>query len=118
MSKIWRSARDEGWLDVAAAAECLRRSIRTTRRLTPVSCSSVRPALLEWECESSASSIASRLASRLAVHERLNRVESGRYALNVYGREGHPCNRCGTPIVREKFRNRSSHFCPRCQRKR
>lgn len=43
---------------------------------------------------------------------------SGRYALNVYGREGHPCNRCGTPIVREKFRNRSSHFCPRCQRKR
>ena len=44
--------------------------------------------------------------------------ESGRYALNVYGREGHPCNRCGTPIVREKFRNRSSHFCPRCQRKR
>lgn len=44
--------------------------------------------------------------------------QSGRYALNVYGREGHPCNRCGTPIVREKFRNRSSHFCPRCQRKR
>ncbi len=38
-------------------------------------------------------------------------------SLNVYGLEGHPCKRCGTPIVREKFMNRSSYFCPRCQRK-
>lgn len=44
--------------------------------------------------------------------------ESGRHALNVYGREGRPCKRCGTPIVRERFMNRSSHLCPRCQRKR
>jgi formamidopyrimidine-DNA glycosylase len=35
--------------------------------------------------------------------------------LNVYGREGEPCRRCGTPIVREAFMNRSSHRCPRCQ---
>ena len=39
-------------------------------------------------------------------------------SLDVYGLECHPCKRCGTPIVREKFMNRSSHFCPRCQRKR
>lgn len=38
--------------------------------------------------------------------------------LNVYGRGGHSCKRCGTPIVRERFMNRSSHFCPSCQRKR
>ncbi|GAA3762835.1 bifunctional DNA-formamidopyrimidine glycosylase/DNA-(apurinic or apyrimidinic site) lyase [Microbacterium kribbense] len=38
--------------------------------------------------------------------------------LRVYGLAGRPCGRCGTPIVREKFMNRSSHFCPRCQRKR
>ncbi|MGN0094811.1 MAG: bifunctional DNA-formamidopyrimidine glycosylase/DNA-(apurinic or apyrimidinic site) lyase [Corynebacterium sp.] len=38
--------------------------------------------------------------------------------LRVYGLEGRPCERCGTPILREKFMNRSSHFCPRCQRKR
>ena len=44
--------------------------------------------------------------------------DSGRHALNVYGREGRPCKRCGTPIVRERFMNRSSHLCPRCQRKR
>jgi formamidopyrimidine-DNA glycosylase len=36
-------------------------------------------------------------------------------SLAVYGREGLPCLRCGTPIVREAFANRSSHRCPRCQ---
>ncbi|GAB2918377.1 bifunctional DNA-formamidopyrimidine glycosylase/DNA-(apurinic or apyrimidinic site) lyase [Micromonospora polyrhachis] len=43
--------------------------------------------------------------------------ESGYFdrALNVYGREGLPCTRCGTPIRREPFMNRSSHSCPRCQ---
>ncbi|MDN5860508.1 MAG: bifunctional DNA-formamidopyrimidine glycosylase/DNA-(apurinic or apyrimidinic site) lyase [Pseudonocardia sp.] len=39
-------------------------------------------------------------------------------SLGVYGRAGQPCRRCGTPIVREKFMNRSSHFCPVCQRER
>lgn len=37
-------------------------------------------------------------------------------SLNVYGREGQPCPRCGTPIIREQFMNRSSFRCPRCQR--
>ena len=36
-------------------------------------------------------------------------------SLNAYGREGQPCDRCGTPIRREAFMNRSSHYCPRCQ---
>ena len=45
--------------------------------------------------------------------------ESGYFSrsLDVYGRTGEPCNRCETPIVREQFMNRSSHFCPRCQRR-
>jgi len=38
-------------------------------------------------------------------------------SLHVYGREGEPCDRCGTPIRREAFMNRSSHFCPVCQRR-
>lgn len=38
--------------------------------------------------------------------------------LNVYGREDLPCPRCGTAIVRQQFMNRSSHFCPSCQRLR
>jgi formamidopyrimidine-DNA glycosylase len=36
-------------------------------------------------------------------------------SLDVYGREGKPCNRCGAPILREPFMNRSSYSCPRCQ---
>ncbi|QTX04459.1 bifunctional DNA-formamidopyrimidine glycosylase/DNA-(apurinic or apyrimidinic site) lyase [Agromyces archimandritae] len=40
------------------------------------------------------------------------------HSLNAYGRTGRPCPRCGTPIVRDAFMNRSSHRCPRCQRMR
>lgn len=40
------------------------------------------------------------------------------HSLNAYGQQGKPCPRCGTPIVRVAFMNRSSHFCPRCQRRR
>lgn len=36
-------------------------------------------------------------------------------SLNAYGRTGEPCHRCGTPMVREQWMNRSSHFCPVCQ---
>ena len=36
-------------------------------------------------------------------------------SLHAYGREGLPCERCGTPIRRVEFMNRSSYFCPRCQ---
>ncbi|GAA4481490.1 bifunctional DNA-formamidopyrimidine glycosylase/DNA-(apurinic or apyrimidinic site) lyase [Microbacterium panaciterrae] len=46
--------------------------------------------------------------------------EAGYFAhsLNAYGRTGQPCTRCGGPIRRDAFMNRSSHFCPRCQRRR
>jgi formamidopyrimidine-DNA glycosylase len=36
-------------------------------------------------------------------------------SLEAYGREGQPCSRCGTPIRRDSFMNRSSFSCPRCQ---
>jgi formamidopyrimidine-DNA glycosylase len=36
-------------------------------------------------------------------------------SLEVYGREGRPCSRCGTPVRRVGFMNRSSFFCPTCQ---
>lgn len=35
--------------------------------------------------------------------------------LRVYGREGQPCRRCGTPIERVVVGGRSSFYCPRCQ---
>jgi formamidopyrimidine-DNA glycosylase len=89
--------------------------------------------------EQPASSISRRRARELlgAVREVLDRalVEGGTsfdelyvnvngasgyfaHSLNAYGRAGLPCPRCGTPIVREAFMNRSSHRCPRCQRLR
>jgi formamidopyrimidine-DNA glycosylase len=36
-------------------------------------------------------------------------------SLNVYGRAGHACRRCGAVIRRSAFMNRSSYFCPVCQ---
>jgi formamidopyrimidine-DNA glycosylase len=43
--------------------------------------------------------------------------QSGYFArgLAVYGREGEPCPRCGAPVRRDPFMNRSSYTCPRCQ---
>jgi formamidopyrimidine-DNA glycosylase len=38
------------------------------------------------------------------------------HSLNAYGRTGEPCPRCGRPIVRVSFTNRSSHYCAHCQR--
>jgi formamidopyrimidine-DNA glycosylase len=33
----------------------------------------------------------------------------------VYGREGEPCIRCGTPIEKVRAGGRGTHFCPVCQ---
>ena len=43
--------------------------------------------------------------------------ESGFFdrSLQAYGRAGEPCSRCGTPIRRDPFMNRSSYSCPHCQ---
>jgi formamidopyrimidine-DNA glycosylase len=43
--------------------------------------------------------------------------ESGYFgrSLNVYGRAGEPCLRCGALIRRDPFMNRSSYTCPVCQ---
>lgn len=44
--------------------------------------------------------------------------ESGFFdqSLSAYGQTNEPCPRCGTPIRRIIVGQRSSHFCPRCQR--
>ena len=43
--------------------------------------------------------------------------ESGYFdrSLHAYGREDEPCDRCGAPVRRVAFMNRSSFFCPVCQ---
>ena len=44
--------------------------------------------------------------------------EPGRFAIQlaVYDREGEPCPRCRSPIRQRRIAQRSSYFCPRCQR--
>lgn len=43
--------------------------------------------------------------------------EMGQYQhyLQVYGKKGEPCLRCGTPIEKIMIHGRGSHFCPKCQ---
>ncbi len=38
-----------------------------------------------------------------------------RNRLRVYGRQGEPCPRCGTPIQYLRASGRGTHICPRCQ---
>jgi formamidopyrimidine-DNA glycosylase len=38
-------------------------------------------------------------------------------SLAVYGQAGRPCPRCGAPVRRDEFMNRSAFTCPVCQRR-
>ena len=38
------------------------------------------------------------------------------HEFKVYGREGEPCDRCGTPIEKIRAAGRGTWYCPRCQR--
>lgn len=39
----------------------------------------------------------------------------GQYRFQAYGRDGLPCQRCGSPITRTELAGRSLFYCPRCQ---
>ncbi|MFE5336001.1 bifunctional DNA-formamidopyrimidine glycosylase/DNA-(apurinic or apyrimidinic site) lyase [Isoptericola sp. NPDC056573] len=85
---------------------------RATDRLRPVE---VRRAL-DAAAEVMAESLAQGGTSFDALYVNVN-GESGYFArgLAAYGREGEPCPRCGAPIRRDAFMNRSSYTCPVCQ---
>lgn len=57
-----------------------------------------------------------------AIRKVIARASGARYRdaaaarLDVYGREGEPCRRCGTPVARIVQGGRSTYFCPGCQR--
>ncbi len=36
--------------------------------------------------------------------------------LQSYGKQGSPCQRCSTPIVKKTMAGRSTFFCPKCQK--
>ncbi|GAB6937405.1 bifunctional DNA-formamidopyrimidine glycosylase/DNA-(apurinic or apyrimidinic site) lyase [Isoptericola variabilis] len=85
---------------------------RATDRLRPIE---VRRAL-DAAAEVMAESLAQGGTSFDALYVNVN-GESGYFArgLAAYGREGEPCPRCGAPIRRDAFMNRSSYTCPVCQ---
>lgn len=41
---------------------------------------------------------------------------SHQHQLYVYSRDGKPCRKCSTPIVKMRFRGRGTHYCPSCQK--
>ena len=87
---------------------------RPTARLTRPKAVALLAAVREVMSEALAR--AARPSTRLYVNVN---GESGYFArsLNAYGRADEPCGRCGTPIRRAAFMNRSSYYCPRCQKK-
>ena len=46
-----------------------------------------------------------------------NRIGSYQEALEVYGRGGEPCLKCGTLLTKIKVGQRGTHYCSRCQKK-
>jgi formamidopyrimidine-DNA glycosylase len=45
------------------------------------------------------------------------RAGSMQNAFKVYGREGEPCDRCGTGIEKARVAGRGTWYCPSCQRR-
>jgi formamidopyrimidine-DNA glycosylase len=39
------------------------------------------------------------------------------HEFKVYGRDGEPCDRCGTPIAKIRAAGRGTWFCPSCQQR-
>ena len=75
--------------------------------------------LLQTACDVMAEAMSQGGTSFDSLYVNVN-GESGWFfrVVDAYGREDEPCHRCGMPIVRESFMNRSSFRCPRCQRLR
>ncbi len=73
-------------------------------------------AVLEAAAEVMAQALAAGGTSFDALYVNVNGA-SGYFdrSLAVYGQADRPCPRCGTPIRRDAFMNRSSFSCPRCQ---
>ncbi|MEB3032637.1 bifunctional DNA-formamidopyrimidine glycosylase/DNA-(apurinic or apyrimidinic site) lyase [[Mycobacterium] nativiensis] len=93
-----------------------RAGIRGTRMADTLSRPRLR-ALLEAAAAVMADALAAGGTSFDSLYVNVN-GESGYFSrsLDAYGREDEPCRRCGTTIRRAKFMNRSSYYCPKCQR--
>lgn len=87
--------------------------MRATQRLRPVQAREVLQAAADVMAE--ALQAGGTSFDRLYVDVNGESGWFGR-SLQVYGREGEPCARCGRPVRRQAFMNRSSYVCVSCQR--
>jgi formamidopyrimidine-DNA glycosylase len=71
------------------------------------------PKILELAVEKMGTTLGNKVSDYRSVYN----IE-GEYQniLTVYGREGQPCIKCGTPIARIKQKDRSSFVCEKCQK--
>jgi len=92
-----------------------RAGIRPTRRsnlVTPAEAARLRDAIRDVLSEAIA-----RRGTTLADYRDANGEKGGfEPLLQVYGREGEPCPRCGSTVRRVVISNRSAFYCPKCQR--
>lgn len=85
-------------------------------RLTPATCpGDLAPAQVRRFHDSIRSVL--RFAVEDGVAEILNgKANPDRDFPHVHGREGHPCPRCGSTILKFRFAGRGTYTCPKCQR--
>ncbi|MEY4752914.1 MAG: bifunctional DNA-formamidopyrimidine glycosylase/DNA-(apurinic or apyrimidinic site) lyase [Pseudomonadota bacterium] len=82
-------------------------------------------ALSRARCERLAEAVRQVLGRALAAggstlrdfHDSHGQAGSFQQQAKVYGREGQPCRRCGTPVRRIVQGQRATYFCPACQRR-
>ncbi|MBR1795945.1 bifunctional DNA-formamidopyrimidine glycosylase/DNA-(apurinic or apyrimidinic site) lyase [Candidatus Saccharibacteria bacterium] len=73
--------------------------------------------LLKGACEVMEKSINSG-GSTMATYVKADGTKGDylRLFAQVFRREGEPCNRCGTEIIKTRVAGRGTHICPRCQK--
>ena len=71
------------------------------------------PKILELAIEKMGTTLGNKVSNYRSVYNIEGEFQN---ILTVYGREGEPCLKCGTPIIRIKQKDRSSFFCEKCQK--
>lgn len=71
------------------------------------------PKILELAVEKMGTTLGNKVSDYRSVYNIEGEYQN---VLTVYGHEGQPCVKCGTPIVRIKQKDRSSFVCEKCQR--
>ena len=71
------------------------------------------PKILELAIEKMGTTLGNKVSDYRSVYNIEGEFQN---ILTVYGREGDPCLKCGTPIIRIKQKDRSSFICENCQK--